>query len=63
MSYIAAMISLGMSIEYYGAHEDKPILMALGLLLYISGIFIGQIVEDRTEDRIKKLEEAIKERE
>ncbi len=61
MTYIAAMISLGISIAYAGSHEDKPVLIALGLALYLSGIFIGPMVEDRTEDRIKKLEKEIKE--
>ena len=61
MAYVAAMISIGMSMTYAGTHEDMPILMALGILLYCAGIYIGNIVEDRTDKRIKELEEKLKE--
>ena len=61
MAYIAAMISIGITMVYAGGHEDLKVLLAVGFLLYGAGIFIGDMVEKRTNDRIKALEKEIEE--
>lgn len=61
MAYIAAMISIGITMVYAGGHEDLKVLLAIGILLYGAGIFIGDVVEKRTNDRIKSLEKEIEE--
>ena len=61
MAYIVAMISMGITMAYAGAHDGPKILLAIGLLLYCAGIFIGDVVEKRMDDRINVLEKEIEE--
>ena len=61
MTYITAMIAMGMSMICVGTDGGPKVLFVLGFLLFVAGLFIGHIVDDRTENRIKKLEEEIKE--
>jgi hypothetical protein len=61
MTYIATIIAMGMSMICVGADGGPKVLFALGFLLFSAGLFIGHIVDDRTENRIKKLEDKIEE--
>lgn len=61
MTHITVMISMAMTMIYAGSHEDLKVLFAVGLLMYAAGIFLGNMIEKRTNNRIKAFEKEIEE--
>lgn len=61
MIYTSAMLSIGVALFVTAAFEDLKLVGAIGIVLYYAGMFIGSVVENRLEKRIKELEDKLKE--
>lgn len=61
MIYSSILASMGLLMSYVGFHEDLKVLFVLGMILFLAGQFTGHIIEERMTDRIKKLEDELKE--
>ena len=63
MIYSSILASMGLLMVYAGFHENLKLLFALGMILFLAGQLTGYIIEERMSDRIKKLEDKLKESE
>ena len=61
MIYASIMASIGIALFVTAAFEDYKFVYSVGMVLYFVGMIIGNIIEDRLEKRIKKLEDKLKE--
>jgi hypothetical protein len=59
--YSAIAASIGALMVYAGANEDLIVLYICGLMLFAVGIVTGNVIEQRAENRMTKLENEIKE--
>lgn len=61
MAYMLAMCAASFGMCVYGLLKNIDILAFVGLGLFVAGMFTAQILEDRFENRIEKLEKELKE--
>lgn len=59
MIYAAIFASLGWHTFCDALPKGEKLLALIGLAFYIIGILAGHIIEDRLNDRIKKLEKEL----
>lgn len=61
MAYMLVMCAASSGMCVYGLLKNIDILAFVGLGLFVACMFTAQILEDRFENRIEKLEKELKE--
>ena len=60
MIYAAIFASLGWHTLCEAIPEGEMPLAIIGIVCYLSGMIVGHIIEDRMNEKIKKLEEELR---
>lgn len=61
MAFTTAFMSFGIAMFICGMYHSSKLFLFAGIVVYLIGLLVTSIVEDRLKDRIQVLEDKLKE--